>query len=360
VSARPRSPSGPQATDTSPAARAPLSARASALGRAALPYVKRHKRLIQYTVLGLIAVFLILAVSKSWTALSRYQWQAHWGLLALAFLLFAAQELTFGLIWRAILRRLGSHLGVVESERIYLGAEFVRYIPGNVWHVITRVLWAEQRGVPKTRGFASMVIELATKIASAVLVFAATLVFWPDAHALAAQVPRGALVTIGALGVPLILVGLHPHLLERALNFGLRALKRDPVRISLTYGDVLVITGYWAASWVVAGIGFSLLIRALVTTPAPGAALLLAMGIFALGWDIGFLTFITPSGLGAREAAIAALLVAGGLAPAALAVVIALIARLMTTGAELACISGAYLLPGGQRRPQPEPASPKG
>jgi uncharacterized membrane protein YbhN (UPF0104 family) len=325
-----------------------------------LPQLKRHKRLIQAGVVGLIAVFLALAIAKSWSALAHYQWQAHWGLLALAFLLFSAQELTFGLIWRAILRRLGCRLGVVESERIYLGAEFVRYIPGNVWHVITRVLWAEQRGVPKARGFASMVIELATKIASAVLVFAATLFFWPDAHALAAQVPRGALVAIGAVGVPLILVGLHPRLLERALNLGLRALKRDPVRISLTYGDVLMITGYWTASWVIAGIGFSLLIRALVTTPAPGASVLLAVGIFALGWDIGFLTFLTPSGLGAREATIAALLVAGGLAPAALAVVIALIARLMTTGAELICISGAYLLPGAQRRPRTEPASGKG
>jgi uncharacterized membrane protein YbhN (UPF0104 family) len=325
-----------------------------------LPQLKRHKRLIQAGVVGLIAVFLALAVAKSWSALAHYQWQAHWGLLVLALLLFSAQELTFGLIWRAILRRLGCRLGVVESERIYLGAEFVRYIPGNVWHVITRVLWAEQRGVPKARGFASMVIELATKIASAVLVFAATLFFWPDAHALAAQVPRGALVAIGAVGVPLILVGLHPRLLERALNLGLRALKRDPVRISLTYGDVLMITGYWTASWVIAGIGFSLLIRALVTTPAPGASVLLAVGIFALGWDIGFLTFLTPSGLGAREATIAALLVAGGLAPAALAVVIALIARLMTTGAELICISGAYLLPGAQRRPRTEPASGKG
>lgn len=321
-----------------------------ARARGSLPWLKAHKRLLQLGVLALIALFLGTAIWKSWSQLAHERWQVHWALLLLAFALFVTQELSFALIWRAILRRLGSHLSVVESERIYLGAEFVRYIPGNVWHVITRVLWAEQRGVPKARGFASMVIELATKITSAALVFAVTLFFWQDASALAAHVPRGALVAVAAVGVPLLLLGLQPRLLERALTRALRVLKRDPVRISLTYTDVLVITGAWAASWVVAGVGFWLLIRSLISSPLPAAGPLLAIGIFALGWDVGFLTLITPSGLGAREAAIAFLLVACGLAPAALAIVAALVARLLTTGAELTCISGAYLLPGGRER----------
>ncbi|MBF6589688.1 MAG: flippase-like domain-containing protein [Ktedonobacterales bacterium] len=339
------------------AARLSPLARVEGLVRAAIPWLTRHKRPVGASVLLVIAGFLAAAVWKSWSQLAHYQWQVRWGLLLVAFSLFAAQELSFALIWRGILARLGSRLSVLESERIYLGAEFVRYIPGNVLHVITRVLWAERRGVPKARGFASMVIELATKLASAALVFAFTLLFWPDARALAARLPRGALLTMGALGVPLLLVGLHPRLLRALLNGGLRRLKRNPVEMSLTYADVLTITAYWAASWIVAGVGFYLLIRSLVAAPAPGAAPLLAIGIFAIGWDVGFLSFVTPSGLGVREAVIAALLVAAGLAPPAVAVVIALIARLLTTGAELACISGAYLAPGRVERP---PVPPEG
>jgi uncharacterized membrane protein YbhN (UPF0104 family) len=276
-------------------------------------------------------------------------------MLVAAFLLFATQELSFALIWRAILRRLGSRLDIVSAERIYLGAEFVRYIPGNVWHVITRVLWAEQRGVPKATGFASMVVELATKIASAALVFAATLLLWPDAQVLAGRIPRDVLVGVGVLGIPLLLVGLHPRLLTAALNGGMRLLKREPVRFTLSYLDLLLVVAYWSASWLVVGAGFYLLVLAIAPSTPSLAGLLLAAGIYAVGWDIGFLSFVTPSGLGFREIALALLLALSGLLPAAavaagLATVVALLARLLSTGAEVACIGAAYLAPGAPRQ----------
>ncbi len=313
----------------------------------ALGSVKRHKRIVQIVVLVLIAGFLGSGVWRSGNELRGYSWHIQWGLLLAAFALFALQELSFALIWREILRRLGSSLAILPAERIYLGAEFVRYIPGNVWHVITRVLWAEQRGVPKPMGFASMVVELATKIASAALVFVVTLFFWRDATALTAHVDRTALVAAAAVGVPLLVVGLHPRLLSTALGKGMRLLKREAVAMPLSYPDVLIVTGMWAASWVVAGVGFYLLVLSVYSGPVPAAALALAIGIYAFGWDIGFLSFLTPSGLGVREIALAFLLTTSGLVPdAGLAIVVALLARLLTTASELTCIAGAYLASG--------------
>ena len=281
----------------------PTNERGSLVARL-MGLARRNKRVVQALALALIAVFVAVAIYKSWSALRDYHWQVQWGLLALGFLFLIAQELMFALIWRSILRRLGSSLDIITSERIYLGAEFVRYIPGNVWHVITRVVWAEQRGVPKAIGFASMVVELATKILSAALVFAVSLLFWPDVTALTTQahIPPNVALIAGAVAIPLLLLGLHPRLLEAALNTGLRLLKREPTRLTLGYLDLLVITLFWSLSWVVAGVGFYLLTRSIVTTPLPAALLPLAMGIYALGWDVGFLSFITPSGIGFREA----------------------------------------------------------
>ncbi len=302
----------------------------------------------------LIAVFVVAALYKSWHTLQDYHWQVQWGLLALGFLFLVGQELMFALIWRTILRRLGSDLDILASERIYLGAEFVRYIPGNVWHVITRVVWAEQRGVPKTIGLASMVIELATKIFSAALVFAVSLLFWPDLTALATQTHLTANVALiaGAVAIPLLLLGLHPRLLEAALNAGLRLMRREPTRLTLSYLDLLLITLFWSLSWIVAGIGFYLLTRSIVTTPLPPTLLPLAIGIYALGWDVGFLSFITPSGIGFREVAIAGLMVAAGVTAGgggfAIAFVVAMVSRLLSTGAELVSIALAYLVSGGK------------
>ena len=330
-----------------PTTRASFAARAIGLAR-------RNKRIAQVLALTLIAAFVGLAIYKSWNSLKDYQWEVQWGLLALGFVFLVTQELMFALIWRSILRRLGSSLDIVTSERIYLGAEFVRYIPGNVWHVITRVMWAEQRGVPKAIGFASMVIELATKILSAALVFAVSLLFWPDVTALTTQahIPPNVALIAGAVAIPLLLLGLHPRLLEASLNTGLRLLKRQPTHLTLSYLDLLIITLFWALSWIVAGVGFYLLTRSMVTTPLPPTLLPLSMGIYALGWDVGFLSFITPSGIGFRELAIAALMVAAGvtIGPGgfAIAFVVAMVSRLLSTGSELTSIALAYLVSGGK------------
>jgi glycosyltransferase 2 family protein len=340
------------------------TARVSPVVRA-IAFVRGHKRLVQAVALLVIALFVALAINKSWNALRDYQWDVQWGLLGLGFVFFVAQELMFALIWRSILTRLGSRLDVVSSERIYLGAEFVRYIPGNVWHVITRVMWAEQRGVPKAIGFASMVVELATKILSAALVFAVSLLFWPDVSALATQahIPGNVALIAGAVAIPLLLLGLHPRLLEASLNLGLRLLKRPPTRLTLRYRDLLVITLFWSLSWVVAGFGFYLLTRSIVSTPLPPTLVALAIGIYALGWDVGFLSFITPSGIGFRELAIAALMVAAGVTVGpggfAIAFVVAMVSRLLSTGSELVSIALAYLVSGGKMPSPPivEPAS---
>jgi uncharacterized membrane protein YbhN (UPF0104 family) len=328
----------------------------------AFGWLRAHKRVAQFVVVALILVFLALGVRSSWTNLSQYQWHVQWGLLVAALLLFVALELTYALIWRGILRRLGSDLDIVSSQRIYLSAEFVRYIPGNVWHVFARVFAAESRGVPKPIGLASMVIELATKITSAALVFALSLLFWPDVTGLTRVIPRDVIVGIGLVGVPLLLVGLHPRLLQGVLNRGLRMLRREPVTLGLRYRDLLVITGYWALSWVVGGVGFYLLIRSLTAAPSTIVAVVLAIGINAIGWDVGFLAILTPSGLGFREAAIAGLLIACGLVSGAdatlgVALVVAFMARLLTTGAELICVTAAHLAPGGIRV-QPPTAEP--
>lgn len=323
--------------------------------------LRRYKRVVQLVVFALIAVFLVAAVQKSWTQLSDYHWEIQWELLVAAFVLFALQELSYALIWRTILARLGSKLDIVSSERIYLSAEFVRYIPGNVWHVITRVLMAERRGVPKAIGLASMVVELATKIISAALVFAISLFFWPDATSLTTNlpIPREFIIGLGIIGVPLLLAGLHPRILQWSLNRGLRLLKREPVTLTVSYLDILLTTVYWSLSWVLAGAGFYLLVLSIISGPIPATALLIAIGINALGWDVGFLAFLTPSGVGFREAAIVALLLLSGLVPAGtaaagLALVIAIIARLLTTASEIICVSAAYLARGGGPMPMPE------
>src|SRR5579859_3847668 len=141
---------------------------------------KVGKRLLQIGLPILIIGFFLYQVKNNWSALSAQSFHLNWWLLALSFLGFVCQEISYGLIWKTVLARLGARLGLRASMRIYLASEFVRYIPGNVWHVLTRILWVNKYGVSRPIALASMTVELITKLAAGALMFAVSLLFWGD------------------------------------------------------------------------------------------------------------------------------------------------------------------------------------
>src|SRR6266516_2030984 len=308
---------------------------------------KFGKRVLQIGLPVIILALFVYQVKKNWADLTVYTFQLNPWLLALAFLGFMLQELSYGLIWRTVLERLGSHLGLRTCLRIYLASEFVRYIPGNVWHVLTRILWVGKYGVSRPVAFASMAIELITKLAAGMLVFSVSLLFLRDYGSIGSLL-HGSLVDL--LGVAIILallIVLHPRVLNGLLNLVLRLLKRDPVQLTVRYGDILLVTLAWCASWFVAGCAFYVLLLAL-WPDAPLIALPICIGIYAFAWDIGFVSFITPSGLGVREAAIVGLFALALPLPAGLASILALLSRFVSTIAEVVCVSIAYLSGGKQ------------
>ncbi|HEU5198805.1 MAG TPA: lysylphosphatidylglycerol synthase transmembrane domain-containing protein, partial [Ktedonobacterales bacterium] len=316
------------------------------------PGARRGKRWLK-RALGLIVVAVILALlgrnlASSWNTLSTYHWQASAPLLALAFAGFVVQTLSYPLVWRLVLRRLGYALPLSKSVRIYLASEFVRYLPGNVWHVITRILWAEREGIPKPIGFISMTVELVTKIASAALVFAVTLLFWPRIDVLGSAIGGQTIVLIGLAAIPVVLGLMQPRLLAWLLNRALSFMRKPAITLPMRYRDVLLAVFCWCGSWAIGGAAFYLLVMGVAGSGAASWSLLtlaLSIGIASLGWDIGFLSFITPSGLGFREAAVALLLTLSAVIPGiALATVIAFLWRILSTLAELLCVGGAHLI----------------
>jgi uncharacterized membrane protein YbhN (UPF0104 family) len=312
------------------------------------PGVKKFgKRVLQIGLPIIILALFVYQLKKNWADLTAYTFHLNVGLLALAFFGFMLQELSYGLIWKSILARLGTRLGLRTSLRIYLASEFVRYIPGNVWHVLTRILWVGKYGVSRPVAFASMAIELITKLAAGVLVFSISILFWQDIGKVGSLLHGSLLDILGIASIIILFIGLHPRILNGVLNWLLIRLKREPMQLTLRYSDILYITLAWCASWVVAGTAFYVLLLALWPA-APIVAWPICIGIYAIAWDIGFVSFITPSGLGIREAAIVALFALALPLPTGLASIIALLSRLVSTIAEAVCVSIAYLSGGKQ------------
>src|SRR6266705_6464550 len=310
------------------------------------------KRVLQIGLPILVVASLLYKIRDwgDWNELiaSVHQWN-YW-LLALSFLGFILQEMSYGLIWQAVLRRLGHHLPLRVCLRIYLASEFVRYIPGNVWHVLTRILWVGKYGVPRPIAFASMTVELITKLAAGALIFAFSLLFWGNLGTVGSLFQSSFIIVLGMVSFLALLIVLHPRILNGLLNTALRLIQRDPVVLTLSYSDILLVTLAWFVSWFVAGCAFFVLVLAL-WPQTPLAALPICIGIYAIAWDFGFVTFITPSGIGFRELAIGVLFhLALPALPASLVAIIALLSRAVSTAAELLCVGAAYLSGGKQVR----------
>src|SRR5579872_4545137 len=188
---------------------------------------KIGKRVVQIGLPIIVLGFFLYYVARNWNALAAHSFQWDPWLLALSLLGFIVQEITFGLIWRAILARLDARLGVRATLRIYLASEFVRYIPGNVWHVLTRILWVGKYGASRTIAFASMTIELITKLAAGAFIFALSLLFWGNVGAIGSLFHGSLFIVIGVVTFLALLILIHPRILNGLLNIALRVLKRD-------------------------------------------------------------------------------------------------------------------------------------
>ena len=103
-------------------------------------------------------------------------------------------------------------------------------------------------------------------------------------------------------------------------------------RAMFSVAGVLWLLAIYLVLWALLGVAFFLFIKSL--TPIAISQLFAITCIYAAAWSIGFLSVITPSGLGVREGVLSLLLTLVGL-PLATATLAALLSRLWTLGAQL-------------------------
>ncbi len=268
--------------------------------------------------------FLAVLTRSQWSALRDFQWRVEpgWALLALA-----GVELTWLYevgVWRTILDRLGGHLSYGRAAQTWFISNLIRYIPGNVWQFVGMAELAADDGVSRLATLTSIVLHQAIVTAGGLVL--ASLYF-----ALAGQGEWFLRLRPFLLLVPFGLLLLQPRLLERILNWALARLGRAPLRITLTWGQIWVLLARYVVVWLGEGLSFAALVRALA--PLPGSAVPYLAACWATAYLAGYLSLLTPSGLGVREGVMVLLL--APVLPGPTAAVVVIVARLWTVLAEL-------------------------
>jgi glycosyltransferase 2 family protein len=273
---------------------------------------------------GFVAVAVALggyAVARQWTDVRAAL--AHLGFLAVAGALLAvlAALLATMQVWRVLLAALGSPLPIRAAARIMFIGQLGKYLPGSIWPVLAQMELGTAHHVPRHRSATASVLTMLLSLFTGLLTALVTLPF-----------VVGATPYLWAfLAAPVLLVCLHPRVLNSVLARLLRLAKRPALEKPLTGGAIASALAWAFASWV--GYGLQLWLLATRVGLSYGSGAVLATGAFAFAWCVGFLVIFVPVGTGIREVLLVALL--GPQIGTGAATAVALVSRVVLTAGDL-------------------------
>ncbi len=265
--------------------------------------LSRVKRPVQVLFLLLALVFIGAMLWSQWDELQSYRWQLRplW-LLISAGLVVVSWSLEVA-IWQSLLRLVGGDLSYGYAIRIWFVSALVRYIPGNIWQPLGMTLLTYHRGVRPEATLTSIALYQAINLLAVALIAAVYFPLTANMGMLAeiTTVPLAQLAVF--LALPVLLFLARPQWLVRAMNWVLGKIGRTALPVELSTMDLLRVLGLGVIVWLTLGAGFATLVLAISDLSLSYLAQLashLLVG-YPVAYAVGYLSFITPSGLAVRE-----------------------------------------------------------
>ena len=308
--------------------------------------MKILRQSLGYLIAGIFFYFLIKPYLQTHTQLKDVTFQVQWGWLVCS----------FGIIlfyWSAYLSPFATLLSGITKKCVPFRAAFTlfhlanitRYLPGRIWGVVRLLSLSRQFGLRKTAVGSSLTLHVGIETALGGLI-GLSLLFSPKMRGTALGIidkisGHTTLLSLVCIGILIGTLFLIPTLSSKARQF-LKTLRdtgvllfQEPFR-----HQWLNILASHIFLWICQGLAFFLFVRSFVPMAWMDAGVLTAC--FAFAWVIGFLSFLTPGGLGVREGLLSLLL--SSYMPAPQATLIALICRVWMLSAEIVLAGVAFVL----------------
>lgn len=305
--------------------------------------IQKIKRTVGVILALAVIVFLVRLLLQTWNDLAAtgFQFQFDLPRLIVSLMLLVVARGFAVEAWRRILISLGEYFPFGFGARVWFLSNLTRYVPGNIWQVATMMVMVEQRGVSKTNALLSQVSYTALALAIAGLLGLLFIVIRPDALAgLLDPSIAGFAPFIAGVGFALLIIIFALPITHRLIVAITARIMRHEINVPTpTFARGLVPPIFSLLMWLTNGIAFYLFTSSITPTPVEQLPAFIAMNAGAY-W-IGYVSFITPSGLGFREGALAWML--SNFFPAPFAIALSLVARFWTTAGELLGVSLVWI-----------------
>ncbi len=293
-----------------------------------------RKKLIKNIFGWLVAAVIIYVLGKNIynhrAELAQWDWHISWGNALLSILTLFGAYVCGSQGWRQVIVGFGYKINLHESFRVIYLANLGRYVPGKVWQVVGMVGLAKEIKIPPPISLASFALVQAYALpASFVLI---PLALGTNSALSSLIVFRDVMYLFFGATIGLFLILFFwPGGMEWALNKVLKLFKQETVQYRPDLKNRISIFAWYILNWGLFGVSFHFFLRALIATPQLG--LIYSSGTYIAAYILGYISFLSPAGLGVREGVMSALLAPVLTVPVAASV--ALINRVWITIAEV-------------------------
>jgi len=279
-----------------------------------------------FIVIGLLfaaAVFVWIGkgVAEDWDTLSAHLSQASPWMLALAVALQVVFALCIGLCYYSSLRLVGAVVRMPAAIGVYLASQLGKYIPGRVLYVAGHIGLATWLRISPTQAVLGFTAHHIVLLAMGMAVSA------PLLGMLVEQRLMVVVAAMTAIGVIILASGLW----VKPFNAFQRK-RRKPELESFSPGWAFAGLLSAGCGWII--YGCIAIVFTSILHPGLSSADSIRIGIASVAaWLVGFLSFLTPAGVGVREGVFVLLTRTVIEEPTAMA--IALLMRILYTALQL-------------------------
>jgi len=293
---------------------------------------KLLRRLLEVAIIVLAAFYIGREIIDNKAVVLDHLSDLNWWLLFFAWLAYLGYFFVRSFAWRQIMTDIGVSLNLRQSIRIWFLSEFSRYVPGNVWSFLGRVYLAQKEGVSKKITVASLAIEMIFLVGSTAI-FVALYLFLLPYHVATTYHWLFLLMT------PTVILLLTPSILRNIIDKLLKIMKKEPIESKFSTSKLLKVLLLFTLAWAFYGFGSYLTMAAIVGVGRFSVWWLIST--FIVAWLIGYISIITPMGLGVREGVVVATL--SPLVSNGLAGLVAIFTRVWLMVSELSVLALIFL-----------------
>lgn len=293
-------------------------------------------------LLAVLLLFcLIMPFVQTQNAVKKGTFSMQWQWIVSSFGVLLLYRIAYTAPFARLLNELaGKHVSFRDAFTLFHLANITRYLPGRIWGVVRLLSLSRQFGLSKTTVGSSFTLHVGVETGLGGLL-ALSLLFSKQMQDTATEIleplsgKNTVFLTFAVLGILAGFIFLIPKLAEHALQF-LNTLFPLVGNARLCVNVLSVHSLLWCCQ----GLAFFLFVRSLASVRWADVGVLTAC--FAFAWIVGFLSFLTPGGLGIREGLLGLLL--SNYMPTSQAMGIALLCRLWMLSAEILLAGTAFLL----------------